>query len=95
MLPGWIVGTAGARRYPLPDLTPEMMAKTKAQTDTWGYLLGSVSPSGEISFEFVKLGMNDLPDEIKTRYGSFAKDFCFAGNHDDARHDPPDSCNEK
>ena len=23
VLPGWIVGTAGARRYPLPDLTPE------------------------------------------------------------------------
>ena len=54
VLPGWIVGTAGARRYPLPDLTPEMIAKTKAQTNAWGYLLGSVSASGEIGFEFVK-----------------------------------------
>jgi hypothetical protein len=72
-----------------------MMAKTKAQTNAWGYLLASVSPSGEISFEFVKLGMNDLPDEIKARYGDFAKDFCFSGNQDTARHDPPDSCNEK
>jgi len=95
VLPGWIVGTAGARRYPLPDFTPEMMAKTKAQTNAWGYLLASVSPSGEISFEFVKLGMNDLPDEIKARYGDFAKEFCFSGNQDTARHDPPDSCNEK
>jgi hypothetical protein len=95
VLPGWIVGTAGARRYVLPDLTPEMKAKTKAETAAWGYLLATVSPNGEIKFEFIKLGLNDLPTEIKDRYGDFARNFCYDGNKDTSKHDPPDSCNEK
>jgi hypothetical protein len=96
VLPGWIVGTAGAQRYMLPsDLTPEMKVKTKAETNAWGYLLATVSPDGEITFDFVKLGLNDLPTETKNRYGDFAENFCYAGNKDTRKHDPPDSCNEK
>jgi len=95
VLPGWIVGTAGARRYLLPDLTSEMKAKTKAETNAWGYLLANVSTSGEIAFAFVKLGLNDLPTEIKDRYGDFARNFCYDGNKETSKHDPPDSCNEK
>lgn len=94
-LPGWIVGTAGARRYLLPDLAPGMKAKTKAETNVWGYLLANVSASGEIAFDFVRLGLNDLPTEVKERYGDFAKNFCYEGNKDPSKHDPPDSCNEK
>jgi len=79
VLPGCIVGTAGARRYLLPDLSPEMKAKTKAETNAWGYLLAKVSASGEIAFDFVKLGLNDLTSDVKDRYGDFARNFCYDG----------------
>ena len=36
VLPGWIIGTAGAQRYRLPDLNG---FKGEAQTDVYGYLL--------------------------------------------------------
>jgi len=72
-----------------------MKSKTKAETNAWGYLLATVSPSGEINFEFIKLNLNDLPREVKDRYGDFAKNFCYEGNKDPGKHDPPDSCNEK
>jgi len=95
VLPGLIVGTAGAQRYVLPDLSSEMKAKTKAETNVWGHLLATVSPGGEIAFDFVKLGLNDLPAETKSRSGDFAEKFCYSGNRDTRRHDPPESCNEK
>jgi hypothetical protein len=38
VLPGWIVGTAGARRYQLPELSPELMKETDAKAYVYGYL---------------------------------------------------------
>jgi hypothetical protein len=96
VLPGWLVGTAGARRYKLPDLPPDVLKKTRAQTDVWGYLLATVQENGEISFDFQKLGKDDVPKEIRTRYGDdFVDKFCFAGNHDDSTHTPVPSCLEE
>jgi hypothetical protein len=95
VLPGWIVGTAGARRYQPPDLPQDVLEQHKFHTKVWGYLLATVSPNGEIKFDFVQVGMNDLPEPVRTRYGKFAEDFCVKGNLDPGKHDPPDSCNEK
>jgi len=41
VLPGWIVGTAGAVRYRIPS---EAGPAQKAQTDVYGYMIGTVSP---------------------------------------------------
>jgi hypothetical protein len=57
VLPGWIVGTAGAVRYRLPAETGPAQ---KAQTDVYGFLLGSVAQDGSISFAFQKLTLDNL-----------------------------------
>ncbi|MBZ5608598.1 MAG: metallophosphoesterase [Acidobacteriia bacterium] len=57
VLPGWIVGTAGAVRYRLPS---ETGPSQNAVTDVYGYLLGSVSADGAIAFAFQKLSLDDL-----------------------------------
>ena len=44
VLPGWIIGTAGAERYPLPDNAGD--AK-QAKTNVYGYLVATVNPEGE------------------------------------------------
>jgi hypothetical protein len=49
VLPGWIVGTAGAVRYALPESLP---AGAFAKTNVYGYLLGTVKPDGGVGFEF-------------------------------------------
>jgi hypothetical protein len=93
VLPGWIVGTAGARRYPLPeDLPPDIQAKTFV----YGYLLATVAPDGHIQFEFRQLNEPDVPRAVVDRYG---KDFvheCFVGNSDTGKPAPPPvSCLEQ
>ena len=57
VLPGWIVGTAGAVRYRLP---PGQHGSTIARTDVYGYLLATVQPDGSIQFEFKEISLNDL-----------------------------------
>ncbi len=96
VLPGWIVGSAGARRNRLPDLSAEMLAKTKAETDVWGYLRGKVSKNGEITFDFIKVSAKDLPKKFHDLYGDdLIVGFCSNGNKDDSQHPPPASCNDK
>jgi len=65
VLPGWIVGTAGAVRYRLP---PEAGPKQKAMTDVYGYLLATVKSDGAISFAFRKLSVEDLLAANKGKY---------------------------
>ena len=58
VLPGWIVGTSGAVRYRLPETaTPG----PNTRTDVYGYLLGTVSANGAITFEFRELTPKDIP----------------------------------
>ena len=74
-MPGWIVGTAGAERYPLPALAD--LAKSK----TYGYMLGRVYPEGSIDFDFTELRTSDIPAKIRNRYsGSWVKQACFNEN---------------
>ena len=53
VLPGWIVGTAGAVRYPLPANIKDARA---AQTNVYGYLLATVAAFGRDSLRFREIG---------------------------------------
>jgi hypothetical protein len=65
VIPGWIVGTAGAVRYRLPTGAP-----AASMTDVYGYILGTAGPDGAIDFAFQKLTLQDLkrvnPDRPET-----------------------------
>ena len=81
VLPGWIVGTAGAERYPLPENAHDAKA---AKTNVYGYLLGTVNPEGEppgtIKFKFEEIKEGDIPGDVNQRFtGKFVHQ-CFAGN---------------
>ena len=77
VLPGWIVGTAGAVRYALPPHSPDAHV---ALTNVYGSLLGTVQPGGEIRFEFEKLAETDVPAAVTSRYGQDFVHWCFAEN---------------
>jgi 3',5'-cyclic AMP phosphodiesterase CpdA len=77
VLPGWIIGTAGAVRYKLP---PDSKDARAAATDVYGYLLASVKPGGEIDFTFEKLNEGDVPSSVVATYTSQFVHWCFAEN---------------
>lgn len=77
VLPGWIVGTAGAVRYALPaDASRAKEAKQK----TYGYLLGSVQPDGTIDFKFQEVKRQDIPAAVEQRFTPEFVDYCFNKN---------------
>jgi hypothetical protein len=81
VLPGWIIGTAGAQRYPLPSSAGDARA---AKTNTYGYLLATVNPSGEatgtIQFKFEELAEARIPKNVKARFSDSFVHECFIGN---------------
>jgi hypothetical protein len=77
VLPGWIVGTAGAFRYKLP---PTANLADKAVTGIYGYLLGTVAPSGEVTFDFHEVKESDVPAEVKQKFGIELVNYCFQQN---------------
>jgi len=77
VLPGWIVGTAGAIRYALP--TDHSGART-AETNVYGFLLAEVKPSGEIEFTFKRLQESDVPAAVAGRYKPEFVHWCFVEN---------------
>ncbi len=77
VLPGWIVGTAGAYRYALP---PNAADATAAETNVYGFLSGSVNSGGEINFTYHKVNESDIPGPIVERYSQPFVHWCFAEN---------------
>jgi hypothetical protein len=77
VLPGWIVGTAGAERYPLPENARDAKA---AKTNLYGYLLGTVDPDGAIKFKFEEIKEGDIPSDVKQRFTPKFVHQCFSGN---------------
>jgi hypothetical protein len=81
VLPGWIVGTAGATRYPLP---PEAKDAATSAADVYGYLLATVNPPdqrrGTISFQFREIDRNIVPTAIAKRFTPALVDQCFNDN---------------
>ena len=81
VLPGWIVGTAGAERYRLP---PDSGDAKAAKTDVYGYLVGTVNPQGEprgtIKFKFEEFTEHNIPEDVVQRFTPSFVHQCFAGN---------------
>src|SRR5262249_22123510 len=85
VLPGWIIGTAGAQRYPLPL---DVHDAREAKTNVYGYLLATVNPdgapSGTIKFKFEEIKEDEIPDDVIQRFTKATVDECFAGNRRNA-----------
>lgn len=79
VLPGWIVGTGGARRYKLP---PDAKRAKEARQKIYGYLIGTVNADGSIDFRFHEVKRKDVPQAIVARYTPKFVDFCFKDNAD-------------
>jgi len=80
VLPGWIVGTAGAVRYRLPR---EAGQARVAKTDVYGYLLGTVHADGIIDFTFREVTQKDVPSSVQQRLQAATIEQCFTGNKSD------------
>jgi hypothetical protein len=81
VLPGWIIGSAGAVRYPLPPNAKDAKA---AKTNVYGYLLATVNPAGEpegtIRFEFQEVRATDVPADVIKQMGNALVEQCFQKN---------------
>jgi hypothetical protein len=77
VLPGWIVGTAGAVRYALPPHASDAKA---AKTNVYGYLLASVHPDRTMDFHFHELQEKDIPAAVVARFSQDLVHQCFIGN---------------
>jgi hypothetical protein len=78
-LPGWIIGTGGAMRYPLP---PTASRAQEARQKVYGFLTGTVHADGSIDFSFHEVPRNAVPQGIVQRYTSEFVDYCFNQNAD-------------
>jgi len=65
VLPGWIMGSAGAVRYRLP---PDSGISRIARTDIYGYVIGTVAPDGTITFEFKDIKESDIPAGVVNEF---------------------------
>lgn len=81
VLPGIIIGTAGAVRYRLPD-TVQAFGPERSKTDVYGYLLATVDDNGAITFDFRQLDRAAVPSDVVSRYSSEFVDWCFTQNND-------------
>lgn len=81
VLPGWIIGTAGAERYPLPPRAKDAHA---AKTNVYGYLLATVNPSGQpagtIKFSFEEIKEGAISKDVVKRFTKETVHECFVGN---------------
>jgi hypothetical protein len=77
VLPGWIIGTAGAVRYALPS---DAASAHAAMTNVYGFLAGTVDRHSRIRFDFQRLNEADIPAAITARYTPEFVHWCFAQN---------------
>ena len=77
VVPGWIIGGAGARRYQLPR-----DAKEGAKTNIYGFLRGTVHADGAIEFALQELSEADLDKAKSPDAPAAAIHDCFVNNHD-------------
>ena len=78
VVPGWIIGAAGARRYSLPK-----DADRAARTHVYGYMKGTVHADGSIDFALYELSE---PDLIRSRWPNAPLDAiheCYVHNADE------------
>ena len=78
VVPGVIIGSAGARRYQLPK-----EAKKGSKTHVYGYLQATVQPDGSISFALHELSENDLTQNKWPNAPLDAIHECYIHNSED------------
>jgi 3',5'-cyclic AMP phosphodiesterase CpdA len=78
ILPGWIVGTAGARFYQLPEGVPSQPEHRMA--NVYGYLLSTVGADNQISFEFREIREADIRAALAPGYKDTLVQFCVEQN---------------
>ncbi len=90
VLPGWIIGTAGAQHYRLPKNSTDAKA---AADGVYGYLLATVRPDGTIDFVFKEIKEDDIPEEVRKTY---SKDWihkaCYVDNANPAIPEEKNYC---
>ncbi|HKW77286.1 MAG TPA: hypothetical protein VJN64_17265 [Terriglobales bacterium] len=79
VLPGWIIGTAGAVRYALP---PDKDQAREALTKVYGYLLGTVNGDGSVDFKFQQLSPEAIHAASDARFGPDFVNYCIEKNAD-------------
>jgi hypothetical protein len=81
VLPGWIIGTAGAERYTLP---PNAADAKSAKAHVYGYVLATVNSSKDdpVHFDFEQLKETDVPANVVSRFTADLVHECWAGNPD-------------
>lgn len=84
VLPGWVIGTAGAERYPLPA---EVTKGPDAREHVYGYLTGNVAADGKIRFDFHEFSEADLQATRGPDYSADDVAFCVANNPEIERLD--------
>jgi len=77
VLPGWIIGTAGAVRYALPDGAQDARA---AETNVYGYLLATVAADATVGFELRRVTEADVPPSVRERFTPELVHWCFEKN---------------
>jgi len=77
VVPGWIIGTAGAERYALPSGTSE---GPDARQHVYGYLLGTVHADGRITFAFREVTESQLQAARGADYEPDVVQQCIANN---------------
>ena len=77
-LPGWIVGTAGARHYQLPQGVASQPGHRVA--NVYGYLLATVDADSRISFEFHEIGEADIRAVLGPGFKDTLVRFCVERN---------------
>ena len=85
VLPGWIIGSAGAVRYALPA---DAAQGRFARAHVYGYLLATVRPPGArdrdpIEFEFREVTAADVPNAVNERFGAALVKQCYEQNVQD------------
>ena len=91
VLSGWIVGTAGAVRYALP-------AGATGRAHEYGYLKGTVTADGKITFQFQPLTSDDLKRSASPDFKPDFVQWCVDNNPPrEKMHipEPRDYCKEK
>jgi hypothetical protein len=78
ILPGWIVGTAGARFYQLPQGVPNQPKHRMA--NVYGYVLATVGTDNKIGFEFHEIHEADIRAALAPGYRDALVQFCVEKN---------------
>lgn len=86
VLPGWIMGSAGAVRYRLPD---DRARSTIDQTDIYAYLLGTVAADGSITFQVRQIHESDIPASVVHEFTDEQVKWCFEKNKSDYKPSNP------